>query len=55
MGKNLDDFETFQAALKLLSEELKPDEDLLNPDNEYLETVAQGLFYKVLILQAYTE
>jgi xanthine dehydrogenase/oxidase len=37
---------TFQGALKVLDQELCPEEHLLNPDSDYLKTVAQGLFYK---------
>ena len=46
-GKKLGDLETFQAALKLLDDELNPEQELLNPDAHYLKTVAQGLLYKV--------
>jgi xanthine dehydrogenase/oxidase len=45
--KFLDDEMTFQNALKVLDQELCPEEHLLNPDSDYLKTVAQGLFYKV--------
>jgi xanthine dehydrogenase/oxidase len=45
--KFLDDETTFQNALKVLDQELCPEEHLLNPNSDYLKTVAQGLFYKV--------
>jgi len=31
----------------VLEQELCPEEHLLNPDTDYLKTVAQGLLYKV--------
>lgn len=46
-NKFIDDEMTFQNALKVLDQELCPEENLLNPDSDYLKTVAQGLFYKV--------
>lgn len=48
--KCLDDETVFQGALKVLEQELCPEEHLLNPDSDYLKRVAQGLFYKVYIL-----
>lgn len=53
IGKRLDDAEEFQAALKVLDEELNPEEDLQGPGSDYLKTVAQGLFYKVFIKLVY--
>ena len=47
-NKSLDDL-LFQGALKVLNEELCPEEHLLNPNSNYLSTVAQGLLYKVRI------
>jgi xanthine dehydrogenase/oxidase len=47
-GKKLGDLDTFQSALKLLNEELNPEEELLKPDSDYLKTVAQGLLFKVI-------
>ncbi|XP_046441655.1 indole-3-acetaldehyde oxidase-like isoform X1 [Daphnia pulex] len=40
---------TFQNAQKVLDQELCPEEHLLNPDSDYLKTVAQGLFYKFVL------
>ena len=47
MGKSVADESDFQSAVKLLDQELIPEEELLNPDGKYLKTVAQGLLYKV--------
>lgn len=44
------DQDIFQASLKVLDQELNPEDVLLNPDVHYLKTVAQGLFYKVVTL-----
>ncbi len=56
---NLYDEKGFQEVLKVLEEdltanedweELNPEDDWLNPDINYLKSVAQGLIYKVSFL-----
>ena len=49
LGKNLNNQDTFKAALKILYNELQPDSNPVRSDPQYRRNLACSLFYKFIL------